>query len=230
MKTTIIKLIMFAFILSVFSACKKEVYPEELKFLVVDSLTKKPIPNATIQLIKVWRHPIKIGDNSQSGDWFPSYGRKQIQEIQSGTTDSKGRLTLTQEHKKYLSIVPGAMAEGYQMHRLDTLETFSKEKAKQAVYRIALMPLIKTSFIFKSHVPGFETDSVVFSSSNKVKVMRGAMINDRLEVYTSNNIYPYSKVWYAGTIYRNGKKLSICNYVVAYPQDNNEFDINIDIE
>jgi len=229
MKKLIIKSVLFAVIAAGFVTCKKEVYPEELQFLVIDSFTRKPIANATIQLIKVWRHPVKIGDNAKRDTWFPDYGRKHMIEMQSGITGSKGKLTLPQEHKKYLYILPGVSAEGYQMPSLDTLKEFKKDRANGAIYKFVMTPLIKTTFIFKSHKVGNASDSVVFSSSNKVKVMHGAQIDDRLEVYNSNSIDPYAKVWYGGTIYRNGSKRAICHYVVSYPNNTNEFVINIDL-
>ena len=115
MKTLIIKSIVIIILLASFAACKKEVYPEEIQFLVIDSFTRKPIPNATINLVKVWQHPVKIGNNASDGDWFPEYGRKHMQELQKGITNKKGKVSFQQEHKKYLYILPGASAEGYQM-------------------------------------------------------------------------------------------------------------------
>jgi hypothetical protein len=229
MKKLIIKPIVFIMLLASFAACKKEVYPDELHFLVIDSYTRKPIPNATVQLLKVWQHPVKVGNNAKDGDWFPDYGRKHMQEMQEGKTDKNGKLSLTQDHKKYLYIIPGAMAEGYQLPDLDTLSKFSKKAADGSVYTIEMQAKIKTTFVFKTNMTGYSSDSVVFSSCDSLKVMRGAYMDDKLEVYTSNFIDPYSKVWYTVNIYRRGKKVTKCHYVYSYPNAYNVFPINIDI-
>jgi hypothetical protein len=50
MKTLIIKSILFAILLAGFAACKKEVYPDQLHFLVIDSFTREPISNAIIPI------------------------------------------------------------------------------------------------------------------------------------------------------------------------------------
>jgi len=210
-------------------ACKKEVYPEDLHFLVIDSFTRNPIPNATVQLVKVWKHPSKLANNAKDDAWFPKYGRKEVSEIQTAITDENGKVSFTQAHKNYMYIVPGVVADGYQMVALDTLKKLNKKQIKDGVYTIALQAKIKTTFIFKSHFSGFESDSVVFSSCDKVKVMHGANIDDRLEVYISNYNEPSVKVWYGGTVYRAGKKETLCHYVVAIPNAKNEFLIDIDL-
>ncbi len=229
MKTLIIKSLVFIMLLASFAACKKEVYPEELHFKVIDIYTRKPIPNATVQLLKVWQHPVKVGNNAKNGAWFPDYGRKHMQEMQTGITDNEGKVSFTQEHKKYLYILPGASAEGFQLAQLDTLDKFSKKKADGSVYTIEMQAKVKTTFVFKSNMSGFETDSVVFSSCGSLKVMHGAYMEDQLVVYTSNSIDPYSKVWYTASIYRRGKKVTLCHYVISHPNAENVFPINIDI-
>jgi hypothetical protein len=229
MKTLIIKSIVFIMLLASFAACKKEVYPEELHFIVIDSYTRKPIPNATVQLLKVWQHPLKLGNNAKDGAWFPDYGRKHMQETQTGITDKEGKVSFTQDHKKYLYIIPGASADGFQLPKLDTLDKFSKKKADGSVYTIEMQAKVKTTFVFKSNMSGFDTDSVVFSSCDSLKVMRGAYMDDQLVVYTSNSIDPYSKVWYTANIYRRGKKVTRCHYVISHPNSDNVFPINIDI-
>lgn len=228
MKNILIKTLFLFIFASATYGCKKEVYPEELHFLVVDSFTRNPIPNATVQLVKVWRHPVKMGNNAKDDAWFPKYGRKHINEIQTAVTDENGKVSFMQEHKNYLYILPGAMADGYQIADLDTLKKIKKH-SKDAVYTIALQPKIKTTFIFKSHSIGNEKDSIVFSSCDKIKVMKGANIDDRLEVYISNFNEPSVKVWYGGTVYRAGKKETLCDYVVAKPNAKNEFNIDIDL-
>jgi hypothetical protein len=229
MKTFIIKSILFLLLLAGFTACKKEVYPEQLQFLVIDSYTKKPIENATVELIKVWQHPVKLANNASSDAWFPEYGRKHMQELQTGITDENGKVSFTQEHKKYLYIIPGVIAEGYQLPKLDTLDKFKKKNANGNIYTIPLQALIKTTFIFKSNIAGFISDSVVFSAGDKVKVMRGANINDQMEVLSLNTGDLNTKIWYAGTIHRRGKKQTLCDYVISQPNANNVFTINIDI-
>jgi hypothetical protein len=82
-----------------------------------------------------------------------------------------------------------------------------KRKSDGSVYTIVMQPLIKSTFIFKSH----------------------ASIDDRLVVYSKNGTENYVKLWYAGTIYRGGKKVTLCNYVIAHPNAKNEFSIDIDI-
>jgi hypothetical protein len=210
--------------------CKKAVYPDLLQLIVVDKYTNQPIANAQVQIYKVRKHPFKIGNNAKDDAWFPDYGRKEIEEIQTAVTDENGKVSFKQAHKNYQYIIPAAFADGYQIIGLDTLNKLSKYEAKDGVYKLALQPKIKTMFIFKSQKKGFEKDSVLFSCCDKVKVMRGAHINDRLEVYTSNYNEPYVKVWYGGTIYRGGKKVTLCHYVIAYPNANNEFNIDIDID
>ena len=229
MKSFMLKSLLYILLLVNFTACKKEVYPEELQFLVIDSYTKKPVPNAMVQLIKVWQHPVKMGNNAKPGAWFPDYGRKHMQEMQTGFTDEYGKVSFTQDHKKYLYIIPGVEADGYQLPALDTLDKFKKKNADGNVYTIPLQAMIKTTFIFKSNKAGFSNDSVVFSSCDKVKVMRGATIDDRLEVLSFNTTDPYAKIWYGGTIVRNGKKQTLCHYVISRPNANNVFTINIDI-
>lgn len=229
MKNLIIKAILFAILASGMVACKKEVYPDELHFIVIDSFTRVPIPNATVQLVKTWQHSAKVGNNAKEDAWFPKYGRKHMEEIQTGVTDENGKVTFTQAHKNYLYIIPGAMADGYQLPKLDTLGKQSKKKVINGVYTIVMQPKIKTTFVFKSHEIGLANDSVVFSSCDKIKVMKGAQIDDRVEVYTSNYNETYSKIWYGGTVYRGGKKQTLCDYVIAYPNKNNEFVIDIDL-
>jgi hypothetical protein len=229
MKTLIYKLTILMGLMVVFAACKKEVYPEELNFKVIDSFTRKPIPNATVQLVKIWRHPIKIGNNAKDGDWFPEYGRKHMQEIQIGLTDKNGKVSFNQDHKNYLYIIPGATADGYQGKSLDTLSKFDKKKADGVVYTLEMDAKVKTTFVFKSNMTGFNSDSVVFSSCDSVKVMRGAIINDKLVVYSSNYTEPYSKVWYTANIFRRGKKVTRCHYVISHPNVDNVIPISIDI-
>ncbi len=229
MKNICIKLVLMTALISCFAACKREDYPDQLHFLVIDTYSRKPIPNATLNLYKVWQHPVKVGNNAKDGAWFPDYGRKHITETQIGVTDENGKLSLTQDHKKYLYILPAVSADGYQSPSLDTLGKMKRKGNQATVYEITMQPLIKTTFILKSHESGLPNDSVVFSSCDKVKVMRGANIDDRLEVLTSNNSDPYSKVWYGGTIYRNGKKVTLCHYVVSQPNAKNEFAIDIDL-
>jgi hypothetical protein len=229
MKKIIFKSIFFILLLASIAACKKEVYPEELHFKVIDSYTQKPIPNATVQLLKVWRHPVKVGNNAKDDAWFPEYGRKHMEEIQVGTTDQYGKVSFSQDHKNYLYIIPGAIANGYQSPLLDTLHKVSKKKDDSEVYLIEMKVKIKTTFLFKSYTTGFNTDSVVFASSEHLKVMHGANIDDTIEIYTANSTDPYSKVWYTVDIYRNGKKQTICHYVKSYPNAENVFPINIDI-
>lgn len=229
MKTLIIKTFLFAILLAGFAACKKGGYPDQLDFVVIDSFTREPIPNAKVHLYKVWQHPTKMANNAKDGAWFPDYGRKHMEEMQTGTTDENGKVSLTQDHKKYLYILPGSSAVGYQMPRLDTLRKIEKRKADGSVYTIVMQPLIKSTFIFKSHFTGLDNDSIVFSSCDKVKVMRGASIDDRLVVYSTNGTENYVKLWYSGTIYRGGKKVTLCNYVIAHPNAKNEFSIDIDI-
>lgn len=229
MKTVIAKIFLFTIILAAIGSCKKDVYPEQIQFLVIDSFSRQPISGATINLYKVWQHPIKIGDNSKKGDWFPEYGRKHMTETQVGFTDEYGRVTFKQEHKKYLYILPSAQAEGYQLSNIDTLAKISKKKVDNAVYTIAMRPMIKATFVLKSKMPGLDKDSVVFSSSGKEIIAHGKNIDERLEVLVSNSIEPYATIWYGGIIYRNGKKVTLCHYVVAYPNDTNVFNINIDI-
>jgi hypothetical protein len=230
MKQTLIKIIFFAIILAGFAACKKEVYPEELHFIVIDSFTRKPIANAAVYLSKTWQNPRKIGNNAQAGDWFPEYGRKHMIETQTGNTNNEGKISFSQDHKKYLYIIPSAIAEGYQMPVLDTLRKFRKKNANDAVYEIVMQPMVKTTFIFKSQTVGVETDSLLFSSCDKVKVMRGAQIDDSLVVYTRNYIGELNtNVWYGGNISRNGKKQTLCSYVVSQVNKNNAFRINIDL-
>lgn len=228
MKNLIIKLFLASILLSSFGSCKKDVYPDELKFIVIDSFSRKPISNATINLYKIWQHPTKLANNAQDGDWFPEYGRKWIKENQKGVTDENGIAKFEQAHKKYLYVIPGISADGYQMPVLDTLKKFNKKEANK-VYTIALLPLIKTSFILKSHTPGYETDSVVFSSCDKLKVAYGKNINERLEVYTSSYTDNYSTIWYTALIYRNGKKSVLCSSVKSYRNRVNEFEINVDL-
>jgi len=215
-------------ILSIFGSCKKEVYPDELQFLVVDSFSRKPISNATINLYKVWQHPTKMGNNAQDGDWFPEYGRKHMSENQTGHTDENGFAKFDQAHKKYLYVIPGVVAEGYQMPVLDTLKKLSKKEANKS-YTIALVPMIKTSFILKSHVPGNESDSVVFSSCDKLKVVFGKNINARLDVYTSSYEDNFSNVWYTASVYRKGEKNVLCGSVKSYLNRVNEHEINVDL-
>lgn len=228
MKKLIIYLFVSTGILSIFGSCKKEVYPDELQFLVVDSFSRKPISNATINLYKVWQHPTKMGNNAQDGDWFPEYGRKHMSENQTGHTDENGLAKFDQAHKKYLYVIPGVAAEGYQMPILDTLKKFNK-KAANKPYTFALIPMIKTSFIIKSFSPGFETDSVVFSSCDQKIVAYGKNINKRLDVYTSTYDYNYSIVWYNATIYRKGKTNVICSSVKSYLNRLNEHEVNVDL-
>lgn len=230
MKTLLIQFIIASILVVSFGACKKEVYPEELQFLVVDSFTRKPISNASVYLYKVWQHPVKIGDNSTEKDWFPEYGRKHMSEKQEGKTDENGKVTFSQEHKKYLYILPGFKAEGYQMTSFDTLQKFKKKNADDAYYTIALVPYIKTTFIIKSHVPGFDTDSVVFASSDKQAICHGKNIDGKLEVF-SNSIAGDSSasVWYTASIFRNGKKSVLCNSVKSYFNKDNTFEINVDL-
>jgi hypothetical protein len=228
MKNIILKLLLSLFIIGGVAACKKEVYPEELKLLVVNSFTQKPIPNAQVTLYKVWRHPIKIADNAKRNAWFPDYGRKHMQEIQTGTTNKSGLVSFSQDHKKYLYVIPAVNADGYQSMSFDTLNKLDKSKAKDAIYTLAIRPMVKTTFIFKSRFPGLDNDSIVFSADGQKKVMRGAYIDDKLDIYSSNSIDPYVKVWYAGTLYKGGKKKVFCSYVSSFPNVVNEFPINVD--
>lgn len=208
--------------------CKKTEYPQTLEFVVIDSFSRLPIRNASVELIKVWRDPVKIGDNSTEGDWFPEYGRKLHTEIQSGKTNEQGKLIVEQKDRNYLYIIPGVVAEGYQMKRLDTLFKPHKNSGDSYTYTLVLQPKIRTSFILKSHTQGMEHDSVVFTSCDAVKVLHGAQMNDRLEVMSSNYSEAYCKVWYAANIYRNGEHKILCSSVISYPNKKNEFEINID--
>ena len=92
MKTLIIKTLLFAILLAGFAACKKEGYPDQLDFVVIDSFTREPIPNAKVHLYKVWQHPTKMANNAKDGAWFPDYGRKHMEEMQTGTTDENGKV------------------------------------------------------------------------------------------------------------------------------------------
>lgn len=229
MKTHIIQSILFIMLSGCFTACKKEVYPEQLQFLVIDAYTKKPVPNATVELTKVWQHPVKWANNAGSDAWFPDFGRKHMQELQTGITDKNGNVSFTQDHKKYLYIIPAVIADGYQLPKLDTLDKFKKKNANGNIYTIPLQALIKTTFVFKSSIAGFNSDSVIFSVGDKVKVMHGANINDYLEIQTLNASELYTKIWYGGSIKRRGKKQTLCDYVISKPNANNVFTINIDI-
>lgn len=229
MKTIRIKSCFIVLLMLGFTACKKEVYPEELQFLVVDTYSKKPIANAKVQLFKVWRHAYKIGNNAKKDAWFADYGRKEIYENQVGFTDKNGKVNFTQEHRKYLCIVPGVFADGYQMNNPDTLDKFRKKNADDAVYTIEVAPKVKTTFIFKSITAGWDSDSVVFSSNEKKLVMKGAQIDNKLEVYTNQYADEKCMVWYGGTISRKGKKVTLCSYVYSYPNKNNEFVIDVDL-
>jgi hypothetical protein len=229
MKKLIIKLIFALILMAAFGACKKEAYPEELQFIVIDSFTRKPISNATVYLYKVWRHPVKIGNHANEADWFPEYGRKHMTEYQEGNTNEDGIVTFSQNHKQYLYILPAVYAQGYQRPSLDTLSKMGSKKIKGTYYTLALNSLIKTTFVIKSHTQGFEKDSVVFSSNDKVMVYHGKGIDEKFEVFTSNPYSPYSNVWYTASIYRNGKKGVLCNSVKSYPNQENTFEINVDL-
>jgi hypothetical protein len=228
MKALTIKIMLIAALSIIFVTCKKEVNQEYLQFKVVDSYSNLPIANAQVQLYKVWKHPVKLANNAKEEVWFPDYGRKQSHEIQTANTDENGKVRFKQTQKNYLYIIPSALADGYQIIAFDTLYKLSKNK--DHIYSLSLQPKVKTSFVFKSQKMGFERDSVIFSSCDKVKVMHGANINDRLEVYTSNYNEPYSKVWYSANIFRGGKKETLCSYVIVKPQEKNEFNIDIDID
>lgn len=226
MKTKIVSLLsVLVTLMTLNYGCKKEVYPEQLDFLVLDANTNQPIPKAQVFLTVTWRHPYKIANNNAGKEWalFPDYGRKLVYFPLIDSTDESGRVSFKQkEEGKFMTVVPYASAANYELTSFDTLDMVPRSQKKRAEFVLRILPKIETTFIIKWKNEPSDIDSVRFSACNHVVMLKRNMSEISFMAYVPRNSDDgTNESWWGQRVYYNGTSKTVCGSVISSPGNQN---------